>query len=206
MFLTRLTQNLSREMTSRKVKSSCPYWISSHLDKSFMRWMQLLVTYLKIGFFCIYLQKLNISPVTAIQPSGVDHEMEPWDKLLKSRHLHFPQDLNVNIVIEAIKNEVKTRLGESCHNIFQKFQLQAFQPEFLGNLHCEIILAVLVQHAQDPVTSSTLGCLAQVWLSLHSNNIHQLNGLCRIWMNPSFRWSFLQCSCHTRFLSKYWKK
>ena len=170
-----------------------------HLDKSFMKWTQLLVAY-RIGqniltsqsaISASILQKLNISPVTVIQPSGVDREMEPWDDLLKSRHLHFPQDFDVNIVIEAIKNEVKTRLGESCHNIFQKFQLQ----EFPGNLHCEMILAVLVQHAQDPVTSSTLGCLAQVWLSLHSNNIHQSNGLCRIWTIPSFRCQSLVVRC-----------
>jgi len=149
-----------------------------HLDKSFMKWMQLLVAYhvgqniltSKSAISASILQKLNISPVTAIQPSGVDREMEPWDELLKSRHLHFSQDLNVNIIIEAIKNEVKTRPGESCHNIFRKFQLQVFQPDFPGKLHCKMILAVLAQHAQDPVTSSTLGCLAQVWLSLHSNN------------------------------------
>ena len=58
----------------------------SHLDKLFMRWMQLLVAYSvgqdmmqKSAISPSILQKLNISPVTDIQPSGIDREMEPWD-------------------------------------------------------------------------------------------------------------------------------
>jgi len=173
-----------------------------HLDKSFMRWMQLLVAYSagqdiltsRSVLSASILQNLNIS-IVAVHPSGVDRQMEPWDELLRSQYLHFPQDFNVEIAISAIKEEVSSRIGESCHTIFQKFQLRAFQLEFPGNLHCEMIVALLVQLAQDPVTSHTLGRLAQVWLPLHSNNIHQLNGHCRIWTIPSFWCQSLVVPC-----------
>jgi hypothetical protein len=162
----------------------------NHLDQSFMRWMQLQVAY-RVGqdiltsnsvLSASILSKLEISIVTARYPSGVDCEMEPWDVLLRSQHFQFPQGFDVEAAIEAIRREVTSRINQSCHPIFQKFQLPNFLPTFPGNLHCEMILALLAKRTQfEGSVTSNAPCLAhwQVWL-LPSNGIYQLHGLCRI--------------------------
>lgn len=147
-----------------------------HLDQSFKRWMQLQVAY-RVGQAILtsksvlsvsILPKLDISIVTARYPSGVDREMEPWDALLRSQHLHFPQGFDVEATIETIKREVRGRINTSCNPIFQKFQPPDFLPIFSGNLHCELILALLIKLTQleGSITSNALGCFAhwQVWL------------------------------------------
>jgi hypothetical protein len=155
-----------------------------HLDESFMRWMQLQVAYSvgqdiltsKSVLSVSILPKLDISIIAARYPSGVDREMDPWDALLRSDHFNFPQGFDVETAIEAIKTQVRSRINQSSHPIFQKFQLPDFLPIFPGNLHCEMILALLAKRAQlgHSVTSNALGCLAhwQVWLSI--NDIYQL--------------------------------
>ena len=159
-----------------------------HLDQSFTRWMQLQVAY-RVGQAILtskpvlsvsILSKLDISIVTARYPSGVNCEMEPWDVLLRSQHLHFPQGFNVEAAIETIKREVRGRINQSCNPIFQKFQSPDFLPIFSGNLHCEMILALLIKLTQleSSITSNALGCFAhwQVWLPhSHGNDVHQLN-------------------------------
>ena len=154
-----------------------------NLDKSFMRWMQLQVAH-RVGQDILtskqvlstsILSKLNISVVTATQPSSIDRSMEPWDVLLRSWTRSFPEGFDVEAAINKIKDRITSCEGTSCNPIFQKFQVPFLQPtEFPGNLHCEVILALLVKLAQDSQRQDVPGDqyliqLIQVWLPLHSN-------------------------------------
>jgi hypothetical protein len=166
-----------------------------NLDKSFMRWTQLQVAF-RVGQDILtskpvlsssILPKLEISIVTARYPSNLDREMEPWDALLRSQHLNFPQDFDREAAILAIQAQITSRIGQSCLPIFQRFQVPDFLPSFPGHLHCDMVLPLLARLAQDPVSSNALGHLAKVQLPLY-NVIHHLHGLSSISMILSFRY------------------
>ena len=191
------------------------------------------VTALKISVWSGPTQTVTSLIVTARYPSDLDRKMEPWDVLLRSQHLNFPQNFDCEATIRTIKTQITSRIGQSCLPIFQRFQVLDFLPPFPGNLHCNMVLPLLTSLAQDPVSSNALKCLAKVQLPLY-NVIHHLHGLSSISMVLSFRYhssvvqcagthciiwepmwkswfvatilSFLQCSCHTHFLLKYWTK
>jgi hypothetical protein len=174
-----------------------------NLDKLFMRWTQLQVAFRvrqdiltsKPVLSSSILQKLEISIVTARYPSDLDREMKPWDALLRSQHLNFPQNFDCEATIRTIKTQITSRIGQSCLPIFQRFQVLDFLPPFPGNLHCNMVLPLLTSLAQDPVSSNALKCLAKVQLPLY-NVIHHLHGLSSISMVLSFRYhsSVVQCA------------
>ncbi len=163
-----------------------------NLDKSFLRWMQLQVAH-RIGQDILspvrdtsqtILQKVKISVVTVKHPQGQDCEMEPWVELL--RKLHFPEKFDVEGAIDAIKEAIRD--NKYTDSIFKKFRKSPdFNlTEFPGNLHCEVLLALLMKYYQDYVRqdSTTLRLLAQVWLPLCCYSIHHLKGLYSPWIVP----------------------
>jgi hypothetical protein len=141
-----------------------------NLDKSFLRWMQLQVAH-RIGQDILspvrgasqaLLQKVKISIVTVKHPQGQDREMEPWVEML--RKLHFPEKFDMEGAINAIKKAISD--DKYTDSIFKKFRKSPnFNlTEFPGNLHCEVLLGLLMKYYQDYVgqDSTTLRLLAQV--------------------------------------------
>ncbi len=152
------------------------------VDKSFLRWMQLQVAH-RIGQDILMptrstphsiLRRVEISVVTVKYPQAPDREMESWVELLRS--LCFPQDFNVQGAIDAIKTSIQAKKYNG--SIFKKFRKAPdFDlKEFPGNLHCEVLLALLMKYYQDCAGQDleTIRLLAQVWFPLHSNAIHHL--------------------------------
>lgn len=149
-----------------------------NLDKLFLRWMQLQVAH-RIGQDILSplrgasetLQKVKISVVTVKHPQDQDCEMEPWVELL--RKLHFSDKFDVEGAIDAIKEAIKDK--KYTDSIFKKFQKSPdFNlTEFSGNLHCEVLLALLMKYHQDCIEqdSTTLRLLTQVWLPLSCYSI-----------------------------------
>jgi hypothetical protein len=111
--------------------------------------------------------------------------MESWVDLLET--LQYPKDFDVQGAIDHIKTAIGDK-KKYTDPIFRKFRNA---PDFLlkqfpGNLHCEVLMALLMKYYQDCVgqDSETLKRLAQVWFPLRSNAIHHLNGLYSLWIFP----------------------
>jgi len=158
------------------------------LDEAFLAWIRLQSTYwmaqdivtaprnISMGV----LQLVEISVVDVKYPSDADREMAPWHQMLMDLQSALGPGIDVRGAITVIEAKIASQMAQTggpSDPIFRKFFTANYEPEeFSGNLHCEVLLALLAY------LKSELEDLEQHIMvrSLHELKvIYRFNGLCR---------------------------
>jgi len=148
------------------------------VEKTYLRWLQLQSAYWIAQDIVTSPQTLStvdpqtfkISIVNVKYPSNYDRKLVSWTQLIKD--LPLPGSINADEVIAAIKLEIDKHVNDpQSHSIFKIFGSRpSYRPQnFTGNLHAEVLLALLIRHIQ--TGNLNMEVLIGVWISLCSDNI-----------------------------------